>query len=100
MSATASKGSRKWHPEQEKLFLKCLCRPEFRPIGGDGDGVMERKVEARWMPILVYFETENGRLAERESTTSGLRLKHNFDLKMLQRKWQNFKEMYAKLKAV
>jgi hypothetical protein len=98
MTATASKASRKRHPEQEKLFFKCLCRPEFRPIGGGGDGVMERKVEARWMPLLVYFETEDGKLAERESTTCSLRPKNDLYLKMLQRKWQNFKEMYAKLK--
>jgi hypothetical protein len=60
MSAVASKGSRKWHPDQERLLLECLIRPELRPIGGDGDGVMERKVDARWMPLLEYFEKENG----------------------------------------
>jgi hypothetical protein len=28
-------------------------KPEFKPIGGDGDGVMERKEQARWSPLLV-----------------------------------------------
>jgi hypothetical protein len=98
MSAVSSKGSRKWHPDQERLLFECLIRPEFKPIGGDGDGVMERKVEARWMPLLEYFEKENGKLAERLSTACGLRPKLDFDVKILQRKWQTFKELYARLK--
>jgi hypothetical protein len=49
MEASARKTSRKWHPDQEKLFLEHIVRSEFKPIGGQGDGVMERKVEARWV---------------------------------------------------
>jgi hypothetical protein len=47
MSAVALKGSRKWHPDQEKLLLECLIRPEYIiqkeahiMIGGD-DGRFE-----------------------------------------------------------
>jgi hypothetical protein len=52
MSAVASKGSRKWHPHQENLFEDHLFGLECRPIGGNGNGVMEREVEARWTPLL------------------------------------------------
>jgi hypothetical protein len=59
---------------------------------------MERKVEARWMPLLEYFEKENGKRAERPCTSCGLRPKLDFHVKILQRKWQTFKELYARLK--
>jgi hypothetical protein len=62
--SVASKGSRKWHPDQEELLLECLIRTEFRFIGGDGNGVMERKAEARWMRLPEYFLKEDGKLAE------------------------------------
>jgi hypothetical protein len=47
MSTTAAKSSRKWHPEQEKLFMETLSLPGYKRIGGDADGVMERKVDTR-----------------------------------------------------
>jgi hypothetical protein len=41
------KSGRKWHPEQEKLFVELVSLPEYKPIGGEGDGVMERKGDTR-----------------------------------------------------
>jgi hypothetical protein len=52
MSKPGSESSRKWHPQQEELFLYLLSKAEFRLIGGKGDGVMERKDHARWAPLL------------------------------------------------
>jgi hypothetical protein len=48
------------------------ARPEFRFIDGDGNGVMERKVKARWMRLPEYFQKENGELAERLFTACEL----------------------------
>jgi hypothetical protein len=98
MEASACKTSRKWHPDQEKLFLEHLVRPELKPIGGEGDGVMERKVEARWVPLLQEFRAANPLLVERLPNTCGLGLKVIVDVKTLQRKWQDFKDNYGKLK--
>jgi hypothetical protein len=39
------KSGRKWHLEQEKLFVELMSLPEYKPIGGEGDGVMESKGE-------------------------------------------------------
>jgi hypothetical protein len=47
--------SRKWHAKQEELFLEFLSMPEFKPKGGKGDGIMERKDQARWAPLLAAF---------------------------------------------
>jgi hypothetical protein len=59
MSTTVGKSNRKWHPEQEKLFVELLSLPEYKPIGGGGDGVMERKQDTRWAPLLAHFSLEN-----------------------------------------
>jgi hypothetical protein len=40
MSTTVEKSSRKWHPEQEKLFVELISPLEYKPIGGEGDGFM------------------------------------------------------------
>jgi hypothetical protein len=39
MSKPGSESSRKWHPQQEELFLYLLSKAEFRLIVGKGDGV-------------------------------------------------------------
>lgn len=92
------KSSRKWHVEQEKLFLDLLIKHEYKPIGGLGDGVMERKEEARWGPLLERFLKDNQELASTWKTFSSLALKQDFDIKMLKRKWDGFKQVYNKLK--
>jgi hypothetical protein len=48
------------------MYLDLLILPEFKPIGGDGDGVMERKEEARWAPLLARFLAANEWLASDE----------------------------------
>jgi hypothetical protein len=98
MDESNSKRSRKWHPEQEQLFLDLLSRPEYRPIGGDGDGRMERKLEALWTPLLEAFKQQNATLAERLQKSSGMKPKMDFDVKVLMRKWQTFRELYSRLK--
>jgi hypothetical protein len=55
MSKPGSESSRRWHPQQEELTLELLSKAEFRPIGGKGDGVIERKDHARWAPLLSVF---------------------------------------------
>jgi hypothetical protein len=55
--AASARTSRKMQPDQEKPFLGYLVRPEDKPIGGEGDGVMERKVETR-VPLLEEFRPE------------------------------------------
>jgi hypothetical protein len=59
---------------------------------------MERKEEVRWAPLLQRFLAGNAKLVGEASTSKGLPLKTDFDVKMLQRKWQAFKEQYQKLK--
>jgi hypothetical protein len=44
------------------MYLKLLILPLFKPIGGDGDGVMDRKEEARWAPNTAVTKTGIGRL--------------------------------------
>jgi hypothetical protein len=98
MPSQPAQESRKWHFSQEKCFLDILCLPEFKPIGGDGDGVMERKDVARWTPLLERFSNENAQLVATASTSTNVQLKTTFDVKMLQRKWQTFKETYQRMK--
>jgi hypothetical protein len=86
MDGSNSKRSCKWHPEQEQLFLDLLSQPEYRPIGGDGDGRMERELEARWTSPLEALRDQNARLAERLQTSSGLKSMMDFDVKVLMRK--------------
>jgi hypothetical protein len=59
MSTNVEKSSRKWHPEQETHFLSLVSRPEYKLVGEDGDGVMERKLQAWWEPLLECFVTDN-----------------------------------------
>jgi hypothetical protein len=59
---------------------------------------MERKVDVRWQPMLEEFQKANALLASSRATSAGLRLKTDFDIKMLQRKWQTFRELYQKVK--
>jgi hypothetical protein len=72
MEAAARKTSRTLHLDQEKLFLEHIVRSEFKPIGGQGDGVMERKAEAQWGPLLEAFRAANSLLVERLSTKCGV----------------------------
>jgi hypothetical protein len=74
MPSQPAQESRKWHFSQEKCFLDILCLPEFKPIGGDGDGVMERKDVARWTPLLERFSNENAQLVATASTSTNLQL--------------------------
>jgi hypothetical protein len=90
------KASRKWHIDQEKLFLDLLCLPEFKPIGGNGDGVMERKMYTRWAPLLERFNQDNAALCEGRQTTTKMGFKSDFDEGMLKRKWDTFKSTYAR----
>lgn len=98
MAQMELKSSRKWHAEQEKLFSNPLIKPDYKPIGGMGDGVMERKEEARWGPLLECFMKDNQELASQCKTFSSLALKQDFYVKILKRKWESFKQQYNKLK--
>jgi hypothetical protein len=57
MSKPGPKTSRKWHPQQEELLLKLLSMPEFNPIGGEGDGVMERMDHAPFVQLNANLTT-------------------------------------------
>jgi hypothetical protein len=98
MSKPGPESSRKWHPQQEELFLELLTKPEFRPIGGKGDGVMERKDHARWGPLLSAFSEGVAHLNANLTTSAGKSLKSEFDVPMLKRKFDDFKAKYKKLK--
>jgi hypothetical protein len=79
--------------------MKPLCDPMFMPIGGEGDGQMERKVERRWGPLLAAFKSENAKLASSVlQTHSGMRLKSDFNEKALQQKYQLFRQKYDEMK--
>jgi hypothetical protein len=45
-------------PRTRKLFPLILMLPEFKPIGGDVDGVIDRKDEATFTPPLERFEND------------------------------------------
>jgi hypothetical protein len=93
MSTTVENSSRKWHPDQEKLFLSLLSRPEYKPVGGDGDGVMERKLQARWEPLLECFVKENqALLAKQRKTAQGLGFLQEFNVKGIQSKYKSMKD--------
>jgi hypothetical protein len=99
MSTTIEKSSRKWHPEQEKLFVELLSLPEYKTIGGSGDGVMERKQDTRWAPLLARLSLENeGLVAGQHKRASGLGCKEGFNIKGLISKYKSLKEKYMSLK--
>jgi hypothetical protein len=99
MSTTADKSSRKWHPEQEKLFVELLSLPDYKPIGGSGDGVMERKQDTRWAPLLARFSLENeGLVAGERKKASGLGFKEGFNIMGLIIKYKSLWEKYMSLK--
>jgi hypothetical protein len=99
MSVNVEKASVRWHELQEVLFANLLCMPEFKPIGGDGDGVMARMVEKVWQPLLDKFLEENEKLVARAQTTStGLSLKKEFNIKTLKKKYDLFRDRYTSLK--
>jgi hypothetical protein len=60
MPSQPAQESRKWHFSQEMLFLDILVLPQFKPIGGEGNGVIECKDVMHWMlswcfePCMVY----------------------------------------------
>jgi hypothetical protein len=87
MSTKCEKASKRWHEDQEEIFVRLLCMPQYKPIGGDGDGVMARKVEQVWQPLLDRFLEENEKLMARELTTStGLSMKTDFNVKTSKKK--------------
>jgi hypothetical protein len=53
-------------PQTKKKCTFLLISPEFKPIGGDGDGVMERKEEARWARLVAANESLVARAASDE----------------------------------
>jgi hypothetical protein len=81
-----------------KVILRHSCTSSVQPIGGDGDGVMERKDVMRWTPLLEQFLNENAQLVATDTTSTNPLLKTTFDVNMLQRKWQSFKETYQRIK--
>jgi hypothetical protein len=78
MEGSDTTGSRKWSADQDEMFLDLLALPEFKPIGGDGDGVMQRKEEARWAPLLARFLAANETLVARAAENGGKREKNEF----------------------
>jgi hypothetical protein len=93
MSTTAEKSSRKRHPEQEKLFLNLLSRPEYKLVGEDGDGVMERKLQAWWEPLLECFVTDNQAvLAKQPKTARGLGFQQELNVNGIQSKYKSMKD--------
>jgi hypothetical protein len=59
---------------------------------------MERKDVVRWTPLLERFLNENAQLVATASKSTNLHLKTTFDVKMMQRKWQTFKETNQRMK--
>jgi hypothetical protein len=98
MAASEPRGTRKWSADQEKMYLDLLVFPEFKPIGGDGDGVMERKEEALWAPLQARFLAANESLVARAASDGGKRVKMDFDVAMMKRKWHAFRDQYNKCK--
>jgi hypothetical protein len=99
MSTTVEQSSRKWHSEQEKLFVELISLPEYKPIGGEGDGVMERKADTRWAPLLSRFCEENQALVAGErKTPRGLAFEEDFSVKGLMSKYKFLRERYVALK--
>jgi hypothetical protein len=95
MSTTIEISGRKWHPEQEKLFVELLSLPEYKPIGGSGDGVMERRQDTCWAPLLSRLSSENAVLvAGQRKTASGLGFKEGFNTS----KYKSLKEKCMSLK--
>jgi hypothetical protein len=73
--------------------------PQYKPIGGDGDGVMARKVEQVWQPLLDRFLKEKEKLMAREVTTStGLLMKTDFNVKTFKKKYDLLRDRYVALK--
>jgi hypothetical protein len=92
MSTTVEKSSRKGHPEQEKLFLSLLSRPEYKLVGEDGDGVMERKLQAWWEPLLECFVTYNQAVLAKQPKTRGLGFQQELNVKGIQSKDKSMKD--------
>jgi hypothetical protein len=85
----------KWHAKQEELFLKFLSMPGFKLAGGKGDDVMDRKDQARWA-LLAAFSESVVQLNANLTTSAGKRLKSDFDVPMLKRKFDDFKTKHPK----
>jgi hypothetical protein len=83
---------------KKNFFLDFLARPEFKPVVGEGDELMKRKVDVRWSFLLAEFQKANALLANSRATSVGLRLKTDFDIQMLQRKLQSFRDLCQQLK--
>jgi hypothetical protein len=79
MADSETTGTRKWSADQEKLFLDLLIKPEVKRIGGDGNGVMDRKEEARWAPLLARFLAANESLVASAAADGAKRVKIAFD---------------------
>jgi hypothetical protein len=99
MSSKGDKACARWHPDQEKIFLDILSIPRFKPVGGDADGTMGRKVELIWEPLLHRFMEENGQLSgSNHATSTGLGMKCDFSAKALQQKYALMSSKYKDLK--
>lgn len=70
MAAPLGKTSKRWHPEQEALFVDLLCLDVFNSIGGDADGQMLRKDDTVWSPLLTCFQEANAMLLQRAAKAS------------------------------
>jgi hypothetical protein len=75
-------------------WLRNLSEYDVMPIGGKGDGQMERKLEAVWKPLLPLFIEKNTALCQHLSTTTGKKFKSDFDAAPLARKWKSMETMY------
>jgi hypothetical protein len=98
MSGQEAAGSRKWHTEQEILYIEHLSKSRFKPIGGDSDGRMERKDETVWQPLADSFNDANMALRERLKTRGGKEIKGYFDVPMLKRKFDSMRAKYLQLR--
>jgi hypothetical protein len=97
MSSNADKSSVRWHPDQEKLFLELLSLPQYKRIGRDSDGMMGRKVETVWEPLLQRFSSTNEGLRAGQTST-GLQMKTDFTAKALRQKFTLMSCKYKELK--
>jgi hypothetical protein len=70
--------SRNSHFSQGKLLLDIIILPQIKPIGGIGDGVMERKDIMRWTPLLEQFLNENAQLVSTDSTSTKSAVEDHF----------------------
>jgi hypothetical protein len=86
-------------PRPGIFFLELPSLPEYKPIGGGGDAVMERNVDTWWSPLLAHLCEEDQQLvAGQRKTAGGLGLEENFNVMGMMSKHKSLIKKYSTLK--